>query len=159
MIMQKTIPAILIVLVLQSVLTYGQTTPNRYEVEIFANPNAGRKDTREVNAVIVFEKEMLRIESRRKPKIFKEFKYSDIISAEHSFSKAPFFSDSTAAILLTAMTGFPVFLLVKKEKHWLIIASGDDFAVLKIENDNYRMIKLELAIKKIDVLNIDEDKQ
>ena len=157
--MQKTIHTILIVLVLQSISGYAQTAPNRYEVEIFANPNAGRKDTREVNAVIVFEKEMLRIESRRKPKIFKEFRYSDIRSAEHSFSKAPFFTDSpTTAILLSAMTGLPIFL-IKKEKHWLTIASDDDFAVLKIENDNYRMIKLELAVKKIEVFNINEDKR
>lgn len=158
--MQKTIHAILILLVIQSTFSYAQTTPNRYEIEIFANPNAGRKDTREVNAVIIFEKEGLRIDSRRKPKTLKEFKYSDIISVEHSYSKAPFFTVSpTTAILLTAMTGLPIFLLVKKEKHWLTIASGDNFAVLKIENDNYRMIKLELAVKKIEVLNINEDKQ
>lgn len=156
--MQKTIHALLIVLVLQSLFSHAQTTPNRYEVEIFANPNAGRKDTREVNAVLVFEKEVLRIESRRKPKIFKEIRYSDIRSAEHSFSAAPVFADSTA-ILLTAITGMPFFLLTKKEKHWLTIVSDNDFAVLKIENDNYRMIKLEFAVKKVDLFNINEDKR
>ena len=30
-------------------------TPNKYEVEILSNPTAGKKDTREVNSVIIFE--------------------------------------------------------------------------------------------------------
>jgi hypothetical protein len=157
--MRSSFHVILIVMVLQSVAVKPQTIPNRYEVELFANPNAGRKDTREVNAVIVFEKEMLRIESRRRPTTLKEFKYSDVKSVEHSFSKAPGFGPSTTAIILSAMVRLPIFLTRKKEKHWLTIVSDDNFAVLKIENDNYRLIKLELAVKKIEVLDLNEDQE
>ena len=44
----------------------AQTSPNRYETEYLTNPNPGKKDTREVNAVLVFEKDSLKIYSRRK---------------------------------------------------------------------------------------------
>ena len=64
------------------------------------------------------------------------------------------------AVAMTVLTGLPIFLLTRtKEKHWLTIVSDDDFAVLKIENDNYRLIKLEFATKKIEVANINEDKE
>ena len=36
----------------------GQAARNRYEVEWLTNPNAGKKDTREVNAVLMFEKDV-----------------------------------------------------------------------------------------------------
>ena len=49
----------------------GQAALNRYEVEILMNPNAGRKDTREVNSVLMFEKDGIRIQSRRSVEIFK----------------------------------------------------------------------------------------
>jgi hypothetical protein len=75
----------------------GQASPpNRYEVELLANPNPGRKDTRQVNSVIVFEKDSLTIASRRrKNEIFKQIKYAEIKSVEHSFSKFPFSAHET----------------------------------------------------------------
>ena len=124
----------------------GQAVRNRYEVEWLTNPNAGKKDTREVNAVLMFEKDGIRIQSRRSREIFKEFRYSDIRSAEHSYSRKDLMSNRMA-LALTVMTGMPVFLFMReKEKHWLIVATDDDYAVLKIENDNYRL--MEFVVKK-----------
>ena len=119
------------------------------------------EDTREVNAILIFEKDRIKIQSRRKSEIFKTFSYSDIDRVEHSFSKKPKFSISDGmAVAMTVLTGFPIFLLNRtKEKHWLTIVSDEDFAVLKIENDNYRLIKLEFTIRKIEVANVNEDKE
>lgn len=152
---------LLIILVAQVPFGLAQAKPNRYEVEILTNPNPGKKDTRQVNAVLVFDAEVLRIQSRRNNEIFKEFKYSEITSAEHSYTKKPFFSVSRGtAIALTAFTGLPFFLLPgRKEKHWLTIVSDTDFAVLKIENDNYRMIKNECLVRKIDITSFNEAKR
>lgn len=56
-----------------------QEASNRYETEYLTTPNPGRKNTREVNAVLVFEKDSLKVYSRRKKdQLFKEFKYSEI---------------------------------------------------------------------------------
>ena len=61
------------------------------------------------------------------------------------------------ALALTVMTGMPVFLFMReKEKHWLVVATDDDYAVLKIENDNYRLIRMEFVVKKVGIVDIDE---
>jgi hypothetical protein len=120
------------------------------------NPNRSGKDTREVNAVLEFEKETLQITSRRKNTVFKQFKYSDIQNVEHSFSKKPFLSNTTQATILTLLTGIPLFYS-ENEKHWLTIVADNDFVVLKVENDNYRLLKNEFLIRKFDVLDINEN--
>jgi hypothetical protein len=37
-----------------------------------------------------------------------------------------------------------------------MVSTGEDYAVLKIENDNYRLIRMEFIVKKIDIVDIDE---
>ena len=154
----KTTIVLSLIIHLVAASAFGQATPNRYEVEILTNPNAGKKDTREVNAVLIFEKDAIKIQSRRSKKIFKEFGYSDIRSAEHSYSrKAPM--SNRMALALTVLSGMPVFLLMReKEKHWLIVATDEDYAVLKIENDNYRLIRMEFIVRKISIVDIREER-
>ena len=155
--------AIALTLILQFVTTlvFGQSSPNLFEVESLANPNAGKKDTRQVNAVLIFEKDSIKIQSRRTREIFKEFKYSDIKSAQHSHSKKAGLPISTGtAVALSVLSGMPLFLIArKKDKHWLTISTDGDYAVLKIENDNYRLIRMEFIVRKIGIDDIDEDNQ
>jgi len=137
---------------------FGQTAPNRYEVELLTNPNAGKRDTREVNAVLVFEKDGVKIQSRRSKEVFRDFAYPDIRSVEHSYSKKlPYQMSNRAAVALAFLTVNPFFLLAtEKEKHWLMVATDDSYAVLKIYNDNYRLIRMAFIIKKIAIVDIDE---
>ena len=138
----------------------GQRGPVPFEVEMLANPNAGRKDTREVNAVLVFEKDGIRIQSRRSKEVFKKFSYSEIRSAEHAFRRrSPYRMSRGTAIALSVLSGMPIFLLAgrEKEKHFLIVATDDDYAVLKIENDNYRLIRMEFIVKKVGIVDLDEN--
>jgi hypothetical protein len=160
--MKQAVGLLLIILLTQTPHALAQQAKiNRYEVEILANPNPGKKDTRQVNSVIMFEVESIKIQSRRSNEYFKEFKYSDIISAEHSYTKKPFYSLSLgSAIALTALTGLPLFLLPrKKERHWLTIVTDTDFAVMKVENDNYRMLRNELIVRKVSITDLREDKR
>ena len=152
---------IVLTLILQFVTSsaLGQRGAVPFEVELLMNPNEGRKDTREVNAVLVFEKDGIRVQSRRSKEIFKEFRYSDIRSAEHAFRRrAPYQMSRGSAIALAFLTGMPIFLLAarEKEKHFLIVATDDDYAVLKIENDNYRLIRMEFIVKKVAINDLDE---
>lgn len=150
---------LLIFIAIFSQIAFAQTSLNRYEVEMFKNPHKGKKDTREVNSVIVFEKDSVKIISRRSSEVFKEFKYSEIQMVEHSFSKNPLFaSNQTRDLVLAALLGSP-FLYAREEKHWLTILGESDFVVLKLENDNFRLIKMEFAVKKIEVENVNEDRQ
>jgi hypothetical protein len=158
--MKQFVGLLLIIILAQAPFGFAQAKLNRYEVEILANPNPGKKDTRQVNAVLTFEAESMKMQSRRNNEYFKEFRYSDIKSAEHSYSKKPFYSLSLgSALALTVLTGLPLFLLPrKKDKHWLTVVTDSDFAVLKIENDNYRMIRNECIVKKVSITDLNEDK-
>ncbi len=140
-----------------SQLTFAQTSPSIYEAEILKNPNRGGKDTREVNAVLEFGKETLKITSRRKKEIFKEFKYSDIKYIEHSYSKTPLVTAATRTAVLALLTGLPLFFS-ENEKHWLTLGTDSDFAVLKIENDNYRLLKMEFLVRNFEVINVNENR-
>lgn len=139
-------------------MVFSQRTLNRYEAELLMNPNPGRKDTREVNAVIIFEKESVKIFSRRKPEIFREFGYKNIRYVEHSFSKNLMFTSRTQTLLTTIFPNLGI-LYSGEEKHWLTIVGESEFAVLKIETDNYRLIKNEFIIRDLDIQNINEDRQ
>ncbi len=148
---------VIFLLLLLSQTAFAQTAPSRYEAEMLKNPNKGGKDTREVNAILVFEKDVLKILSRRKKEVYKEFKYSAIKYIEHSFSKAPLPSAVTHSAILTLLFSDPL-LFPRKEKHWLTILSEDDFVVLKIENDNYRLLKMEFLVRDLDLMEINEDR-
>lgn len=154
--MKKLVPLIFILLFAQ--ISFAQDSwKNRYEVEILKNPNKGGKDTREVNAILVFEKDTLKIVSRRKNEVFKELKYTDIKYVEHSYSKAPFYSNAARQVIIGLLTGLPLFI-GETEKHWMTVVSETDFAVLKIENDNFRLLKNEFMIRDFDVININENR-
>jgi hypothetical protein len=143
-------------ILIQVSIGFAQSSSNSYEVEILMNPNKGGKDTREVNSVLTFEKDSLKIVSRRKNKVFKEFNYSDIRSVEHSYSKDPFFSVAAKATIMMLLTGLPIFYS-QNEKHWITVLSENDFAVLKVENDNYRMLRNEFFIKKLALEDVNEN--
>lgn len=156
--MQRFILFLAVVLLVGGLPISAQQKASTYEAEFLSNPNKSRKDTREVNAVLIFENDSVRIISRRGSQVFREFKYSEIEWVEHSFSKNPFFSDITRETVLAALIA-PSLWYEKKEKHWLTILGENDFAVLKIENDNYRLIKMEFLVRELKIENVNEDRR
>lgn len=149
---------IIFLILLLSQAAFAQLAVSRYEAEMLKNPDKNGKDTREVNAVLVFEKDALKIISRRRPEIFKEYKYAAIKYVEHSFSKTPVPSVFSRSRVLGVLFSDPL-LLPRKEKHWLTILTEDDFVVLKIENDNYRLLKMEFLVRDLDLVEVNEDRQ
>jgi ATP sulfurylase len=150
---------ILLLILLLSQAAFAQLAVSRYEAEMLKNPNKNGKDTREVNAVLVFEKEILKIVSRRSREVFKEYKYTAIKYVEHSYSKAPVPSVFSRSRLLAGILFSDPMLFPRKEKHWLTILTEEDFVVLKIENDNYRLLKMEFLVRDLDLVELNEDRQ
>jgi hypothetical protein len=77
--------------------------------------------------------------------ITKTFLYSDIKSAEYSYSKNPRWK--TGLGLGAASIVFPPLLLIalpvaftKHRRHWLTIRTGDDYAVLKLSKSTRKML-------------------
>src|SRR6185436_17949520 len=117
----KTLTVLVVLsLILLPTCVLSQAPITRYEVEALKNPGAGGKDTREVNAVLIFENDTIKVQSRRSKEIFEELRISDIRAVEHSYSKKPIFSPvMAAAIAFSVVTLLPVFLFaIKKDKHW-----------------------------------------
>lgn len=142
----------------QATFVFGQNSVSTYEVEIMLSKGAGNRDTREVNAVIIFEKDTVKIKSRRYSEIYKEFKYTEIAEVQHTFARSPKYKLSGKDIALTLLTGFPAFLLSrKKERNWVTILGAENFAVVKAENDNFRQLLAEFAVRKVKIVSQDED--
>jgi hypothetical protein len=141
---------IIIVVFFLALTAFGQSMSfKKYEVEILENRGLGKRDTREVNSILIFEKDSLIVKSRRNSKVFKTFEYSKIKSVEHLFlSGRPSIDDSDASIISTFFSDFRILVFERKSSHWLSMTTEDDFAVLKLENDNFKLITLEFKIRK-----------
>jgi hypothetical protein len=101
-------------------------------------------DTDEKSVRLRLDADSLNIASRNGT-ISKTFRYSDILSAEYSYSKNPRWK--TGLGLGAAAVVFPPLWFValpvaftKHRRHWLTIRTGDDFAVLKLSKSTRKML-------------------
>ncbi len=86
-----------------------------------------------------------RIEIAAKGSPVKSFRYNEIREAEYSYTKNPRWK--TGMGIGAASLVFPPLLLIalpiafsKHRRHWLMIRTGDDFAVLKLSKSNRKLI-------------------
>jgi hypothetical protein len=80
----------------------------------------------------------------------KEIKYSDVKTADYSYSKKPMLSMGGAAVVAVAISllvALPL-LFVKKKKHWMTVTTGNGFVVLKTGDRNWRQINAEFEIRE-----------
>lgn len=114
--------------------------PSFDEIELLVQKGS---DVAEKSVRVRFDEDSLTIASRNGA-ISKTFHYSDIISAEYSYSKNPRWK--TGLGLGAASIVFPPLLLValpmgfsKHRRHWLTIRTGEDYAVLKLSKSTRKM--------------------
>lgn len=95
------------------------------------------ENTREASVEVRFEDEFLQIIAARDGAVLKTFKYSEIKSAEYSYTKNPRWK--TGLGLGAASVVFPPMILIalplgftKHRRHWLSIRTENDYAVLKL---------------------------
>ncbi len=140
--------------------TFGQSMSfEKYEVEILKNRGLGNRDTREVNAILIFEKDFLTVKSRRNNEVYKTYDYSKIKSVEHLFlSGKPSIDDSDSSIIKTFFGDIRTIMFERKPSHWLSMTTENDFAVLKLENDNFKLITLEFKIRKFNLDKVVDNK-
>ncbi len=92
---------------------------------------------KEIDVRIRFNNDLIEIESKATGKINKKWSYSEIQSAEYSYTKNPRWK--TGIGLGAASIVFPPLLLIalpigftKHRRHWLTLRTDNDFAVLKL---------------------------
>lgn len=105
--------------------------------------------TDEVSVRLRLEENSLVVESRRTGSVLKDFKYSDIKSAEYSYSKHPRWKAGAGTAAGSLALG-PVFFLAlplviplafsKSKRHWLTIKGEKDYLVLKLDKNDRKVI-------------------
>jgi hypothetical protein len=73
--------------------------------------------------------------SLKTPHILKTITYGDVTGAEYTFGKSPRVS---AALLVS-----PLFLFNSSKSHWLTVHTAADYAVLRLEKNNYKLVLAE----------------
>jgi hypothetical protein len=103
-----------------------------------------------VSVRLRLEEDSLVIESRKTGSTLKNFKYSDIKSAEYSYSKHPRWKAGVgtaagslifAPLLFIALPIAIPLAFSKAKRHWLTIKSEQDYVVLKLDK-NIRKLML-----------------
>jgi hypothetical protein len=76
----------------------------------------------------------------------KTIAYRDVKSFEYSYSKAPRWKSGAAAAVAVGVFALPIFFM-KGKKHWLTIVSKNDFALLRLDKNNYKIKVPVLEVK------------
>jgi hypothetical protein len=99
--------------------------------------NTGEK-AEEQDAVLRFEDDALVIYGKAGT-VLKTLAYADLKGAEYSYSKSPRWKSGIGVAVAVGIFALPVFFM-KGKKHWLTIAAEKDFAVLRLDKRNYKLI-------------------
>jgi hypothetical protein len=90
---------------------------------------------KETDVVIIFQASRLVIRSQELGVNMKLFPYSEMISADYSYSTHPLWRSGSGASGVINVLALPVFWM-KGKKHWLSIKTAGDFGVLRLDKDN-----------------------
>ena len=99
--------------------------------------NTGEK-AEEQDAVLRFEDDAVVIYGRGRTAL-KRLPYAGITGAEYSYAKSPRWKSGIGLTIAFGVFALPVFFM-KGKKHWLTIGAEKDFAVLRLDKNNYKLI-------------------
>ena len=94
---------------------------------------------KEKSARLIFDGNNLVIDGDKGETIYKTFPYASIVSADYSYSTKPRWKAALGAALLIGVFALPI-LFMKSKQHWLTIKTANDFAILRLDKDNYKII-------------------
>ena len=121
------------------------------------------KKSKEADAVLRINKETFEvlIEKEKFEANNKKLAFSDLKTADYSYSKKPVLSTggAIATAILVGVFVLP-FLFMKKKNHWLTVQTEDQFAVMKLDKNNFRAIIAEFETHGVEVKEVfEEDKK
>lgn len=113
---------------------------------------------KETDVTLQFTEDRLLINAKKGGSELRNFVYTDIKTAEYSYSKHPRWRAGAATAVFIGVFALPLFFM-KGKKHWLTIRTEKDFAVLRLDKDNYKYILPTFETRTgIKVETIGEDK-
>lgn len=88
----------------------------------------------------------------------KALAYSDIKSAQYSYSKSPRWKSGIGVAVVAGVFALPLFFM-KGKRHWLTVTGTGDYAVLQLDKSNYKMILASLESRSgVTVETVKDDK-
>ena len=125
--------------------------------KIKALVSSGKK-SKELDSTLSFSETSFKVVSNKQGMLDKQFNFSDVKSADYSYSKKPLLSTG-GAVAMAILTGLIVlpFLFMKKKQHWMTVRTDKDYVVMKLDKENFRQIQSEFEIKGVKVATLDED--
>ena len=103
-------------------------------------------ETDEAEAVLSLEGDKLLVKSKDEGALLKEIAYDDIEAAQYSYSKHPRWKEGVGFAVAVGVFATPIFFM-KGKKHWLTLQTADDFALLRLDKNNYQIVILALETK------------
>jgi hypothetical protein len=100
--------------------------------------------TIETDAILVLAPDRLVVRSKKGDWEMKTLAYQDIRSAEYAYSKHPRWKEGLGAAIAVGVFAAPIFFL-KGKKHWLTVQTEDDYAVLRLDKNNYELVCLSFT--------------
>ena len=105
---------------------------------------------KQLNAAVQYDTDAFVVLGQDK-KPLKTFPYSSITGAEYSYAKSPRWK--------TAIFVSPFFLFTSGKQHWFLAKAGSDFAMLRLDKSNYRMVLATFEAKTGKKVELIEDQK
>lgn len=99
---------------------------------------AGEKFT-EVDATLRFTDDRLEFVNPKTQQAHRTFSYAECKSAEYSYSKSPRWK--------TAIFVSPFLFLSQGKKHWFLVKTASDYALVRLDKGNYKLILAEFETR------------
>lgn len=142
--------ATVIAIALTAPVAYAQAPPIFRDAKLQVQQGDKKK---QIDSSLRYEPEALVIQpdDAKAADSARTLKYADITSAEYTFGKSP---RVTAALLVS-----PLFLFNSSKSHWLTVKTADDYALLRLDKSNYKLVLAELEKRAhITVASVGENK-
>ncbi len=139
--MKKIAFLLIVIFLTNSAAIVLAQNPQRFDKIELLVPSGDKPDEKSV--IVTFDEDLMTIKAKNSS-LEKTFNYSEIRSAEYSYSKSPRWK--TGLGLGATAILFPPILFVaiplgftKHRRHWLTIRTENDFAVLKLSKSNRKI--------------------
>lgn len=156
---RRALSLVVLTAILAVTSAFAQTASKNYGVELVVSE--GKKSV-ETDATLTFDKTGIKVDPEKQSfkAAGKTFNFADIKSADYSFSKKPMLSGGGAVATAILLGVFVVpFLFMKKKNHWITVQTEKEFAVLKLDQSNFRQIIAEFETHGVKVNTVEEDKK
>lgn len=87
---------------------------------------------KEIDATVRYDETALVIIDKKTSQPLKTMPYASMKGAEYSFAKSPRWK--------TALLVSPLFLFTSGKKHWFMVQTNDDYALVQLDKSNYKLV-------------------